>query len=139
MVSDWNRLTPIMGVKVDRAAIRSEPTSERGHIEMQAGQEKAGASPHTLQERRPRDNKETQRNSQTDEVQQIEQQRESLSGENRKTGIGEVVGWQRMSEPTPEETGNQVPDHFFVTPYGSEGCQEERVSSTPRGHPERTF
>ena len=39
-----------------------------------AYQEKAGELPHTLQERRPRDNKETQRNSQTDEVQQIEQQ-----------------------------------------------------------------
>ena len=55
-------------VKVDRTAIRSKPPSEKGHIEMQAGQEKAGASPHTLQERRPRDNKETQRNSQTDEI-----------------------------------------------------------------------
>ena len=105
---------------------------------MQAGQEKAGASPHTLQERRPQDNKETQRNSQTDEVQQIEQQQESLSRENRKTGIGEVAGGQRMSEPTPKEDGNQVPDHFFVTSYGSEGCREERVSSTPRGHRERT-
>ena len=89
------RLEPIntnQEVKVDRTAIRSKPPSERGHIEMQAGQEKAGASPHTLQERRPRDNKETQRNSQTDEVQQIKQQGESLSRENRKTGIGEVVG-----------------------------------------------
>ena len=91
---------------------------------MQAGQEKAGASPHTLQERRPWDNIETQKISQTDEIQQIEQQRESLSRENQKTGIGEVAGGQRMSEPTLEETGNQVPDHFFIAPYRSEGCQE---------------
>ena len=61
-----------------------------------------------------------------------------MSRENRKTGIGEMAGRQRMSEPTPKEDGNQVPDHFFVAPYGSEGCQEERVSSTPRGHRERT-
>ena len=61
-----------------------------------------------------------------------------MSGENRKTGIGEVVGWQRISEPTPEETGNQVPDNFFVTPYGSEGCREETVSATPRKHWEST-
>ena len=59
---------------------------------MQVGQEKAGASPHTLQERRPQDNIGTQEISQTDEIQQIEQQRESLSRENRNTGIGEVAG-----------------------------------------------
>ena len=86
---------------------------------MQVGQEKAGALPHTLQERRPRDNIGTQEISQTDEIQQIKQQQESLSRENQNTGIGEVAGGQRMSQSTPKEDGNKDPDHFFAAPYGS--------------------
>ena len=88
------RLEPIdtnQEVRVDRTVVRSKTPSERGHIEMQVGQGKAGASPHTLQERRPRDNIETQKISQTDKIQQTEQQRESLSRENQNTGIVEVA------------------------------------------------
>ena len=99
---------------------------------MQVGQGKAGASPHTLQERRPWDNIETQKISQTDKIQQIQQQRESLSRENQNTGIGEVAGGQRMSQSTPKEDGNKDPDHFFAAPYGSENCPEERAEQLTR-------
>ena len=99
---------------------------------MQVGQEKAGASPHTLQERRPRDNIETQKTSQTDEIQQIKQQRESLSRENQNTEIGEVAGGQRMSQSTPKEDGNKDPDHFFAAPYESENVPEERAQQLTR-------
>ena len=60
--------------RVNKATIHSELSSMRWHTEMPAGQEKAGEMPHTLHKRRPQDNKNTQRNSQTDYTQQTEQQ-----------------------------------------------------------------
>ena len=52
--------------RVNKATIRSELSSMRWHTEMPADQEKAGETPHTLHERRPQNNKDTQQNSQTD-------------------------------------------------------------------------
>ena len=46
--------------RVNKATIRSELSSMRWHTEMPADQEKAGETPHTLHERRPQNNKETQ-------------------------------------------------------------------------------
>ena len=84
----------------NKATIHSELSSVRWHPEMPANQEKAGVMPHTLHERRPQNNKDTQQNSQTDYTQQTEQQRESLSGENRESGLGEAAGWEEILEPT---------------------------------------
>ena len=79
--------------RVNKATIRSELSSMRWHTEMPADQEKAGETPHTLHERRPQNNKDTQQNSQTDYTQQTEQQRESLSGEIQETRLGEATSW----------------------------------------------
>ena len=46
--------------RVNKATIRSGLSSMRWHTEMPAGQEKAGETPHTLHERRPREDKEKQ-------------------------------------------------------------------------------
>ena len=86
--------------RVNKATIHSELSSMRWHTEMPADQEKAGETPHTLHERRPQNNKETQRNSYTDYTQQTEQRRERLRGENREPGLGKTAGWQDISEPT---------------------------------------
>ena len=135
------RLEPIntnQEVNVDRTVVPSKNPSERGHIEMQVGQGKAGASPHTLQERRPRDNKETQRNSQTDEVQQIKQQQESLSGEEQEAGPEGATGLQEIPETTLPGTQNLSPGPFTFTYYGDEEFQRVMTSIIPREHQERT-
>ena len=105
---------------------------------MPADHEKAGETPHTLHERRPQNNKDTQRNSQTYYTQQTKQQRESLSGENREPGLGEAAGWQEISEPTLRETGTLSPDPFFVASYRGEDRRKAMVSTTLREHRERT-
>ena len=94
--------------------------------------------PHTLHERRPQNNKETQRNSYTDYTQQTKQRRERLRGENREPGLGEAAGWQEISEPTLRETETLSPDPFFVPAYGSEDDRKAMASNTPRELRERT-
>ena len=79
--------------RVNKATIRSELSSMRWHTEMPADQEKAGETPHSLHKRRPQNNKDTQQNIQTSYTQQAEQQRESLSGKERETGLEGVTGW----------------------------------------------
>ena len=51
---------------VTKATIYSELSFMKWYAEMPAYQEKAGEMPHTLHERRPQNNKDTQQNSQTD-------------------------------------------------------------------------
>ena len=46
--------------RVNKATIRSKLSSMRWHTEMPADQKKAGETPHTLQERRPQNNKDIQ-------------------------------------------------------------------------------
>ena len=85
--------------RVNKATIRSELSSMRWHTEMPADQEKAGETPHTLHERRPQNNKETQQNSCTDYTQQTEPQQERMRGENRDSGLREAASGHEMSEP----------------------------------------
>ena len=58
--------------RVNKATIRSKLSSMRWHTEMSADQDKAGETPHTLHERRPREDKEKQQNSCIDYAQQTE-------------------------------------------------------------------
>ena len=110
----------------------------RWHTEMPSDQDKAGETPHTLHERRPQNNKDTQQNIQTAYTQQAEQQRESLSREEQETGLGGVTGWQEIPEPTLQGTQTLSPDPFSVTYYGGEECRKAMTSITPREHWERT-
>ena len=101
---------------------------------MPVDQEKAGETPHTLHERRPQNNKDTQQNIQTAYTQQAEQQQESLSGEERETGLEGATGWQEIPEPTLRGTQTLNPDPFSVTYYRNEEYQKVRTSITPRDH-----
>ena len=51
--------------RVNKATIRSELSSMRWHTEMPAGQEKAGEMPHTLHKRRPQNNPDKNKCTQT--------------------------------------------------------------------------
>ena len=86
--------------RVSKATIHSELSSMRWHTEVPAGQEKARETPHTLHERRPRKDKEKQRNSCIDYAQQTKPQQERWRGENREGVLRETAGGQEMSEPT---------------------------------------
>ena len=85
---------------INKATIRSELPFMRWYTEMPTNQEKAGETPHTLHERRPPSNRDTQQSSQKDYIQQIEQRRESLNGGNRETGLKGAAGQQEILEPT---------------------------------------
>ena len=121
----------------NKATIHSELSSVRWHLEMPAKQNKAGVTSHTLHERRPQNNKDTPQNSQTDYTQQTEQQRESLDEEIQDTRLGEVTGWQKISEPTLQGTKTLSPDPLFVASYRGEDCREAMASTTLREHRER--
>ena len=121
----------------NQATTCSKLSSVRWQTEIQANQEKAGVTPHTLQERRPQ-SKDTQQNIQSAYMQQAEQQQESLSGEERETGLEGATGWREIPEPTLQGTQTLNPDPFSVTSYGDEECRKARTSITPREHQERT-
>ena len=104
--------------RVNEATIRSKLSSMRWHTEMPSDQDKAGETPHTLHERRPQSDKDIQQNVQTAYTQQAEQQRESLSGEERETGLEGATGLQEMSETPLPGTQNLGPGSFIFTYYG---------------------
>ena len=105
---------------------------------MPAYQEKAGEMPHTLHERRPQNNKDTQQNIQTAYTQQAEQQRESLSGEEREAGLEGVTGLQEILETTLPGTQNLSPGPFTFTYYRDEEFKRVMTLIILREHRERT-
>ena len=107
--------------RVNKATIRSKLSSMRWHTEMPSDQDKAGETPHTLHERRPREDKEKQQNSCIDYAQQTEPQQESSRGENREAGLRETAGGQEMSEPTSRETDNHELNRRGFTSEGVHG------------------
>ena len=82
---------------------------------MPSDQDKAGATPHTLHVRRPWSDKDIQQNVQTAYLQQAEQQRESLSGEEQEEGLEGVTGLQEVPETTLPGTQNLGPGPFTFT------------------------
>ena len=60
--------------RVNEATIHSKLSSMRWHTEIPSDQDKAGETPHTLHERRPRSDKDIQQNVQIAYLQQAEQQ-----------------------------------------------------------------
>ena len=70
----------------NQASTGSKLSSARWQTEIPANQEKAGVTPHTLHERRPLTNNDTQQSSQTDYTQQTKQQQKNLKGRFQETG-----------------------------------------------------
>ena len=105
---------------------------------MSADQEKAGETPHTLHERRPRNDEDIQQNIQPAYLQQAGQQRESLSGKEQEEGLEGVTGLQKVPETTLPGTQNLGPGPFTFTYYGEAELWRLMTSIIPREHQERT-
>ena len=105
---------------------------------MLADKDKTGETPHTLHERRPRNNKDIQQNVQTAYTQQAEQQRESLSGEEQEAGLEGATGVQEIPETTLPGIQNLSPGPFTFTYYRDEEFWRVMTSIIPKEHQERT-
>ena len=122
--------------RVNKATIRSKLSFMRWYTEIPLGQDKAGETPHTLQERRPRNNSDIQQDMQRAYSQQTGQQRVSLSRREWKQELKGVAGLQEAPETPLPVTQNLGPGPFTFTYYGEAELWRLMTSIIPSEHQE---
>ena len=106
--------------RVTKATLRSKLSFMKWYTEIPSGQDKAGEAPHTLQERRPRNNSDRQLAMLQTFPQKAWQQRESLSGREHAEASREVIDSEEAPKALLPSTQNLGPGPFTFTYYGEE-------------------